>query len=606
MKRNATTSFSVLTSVVFLFILFLVFVLILTNQFLSDFLQNDGPMSSVVIGLSFLLIVIMLVSLCIQLFRFFQDFRANKPGIRFKLRLLLFFGAVVFLSSAPTVILTANLLRNAFDVWFARDTADALHSGVTIALRHNQDKEDSLRAFSNAELLPSLLRNAARDQDTTWDRINQLNQDIGAIQIFSEGRTSVVSLGNRDLWISAQELSGLSANLVTRDIRGETVTLRTLSEIEAAGEQQHVVISLRLPEGFDVAAGAMSRMERKLAEIRELPQSFPLLVFSIYALFFVPLVLIAIMISFYLADEVVRPLGQLEQAVRRVAQGDYSFRLIARRGDAMGHFVDSFNDMVGELERSRNDLKHSERLQTWQDIAQRMAHEIKNPLTPIKLSAERIRRRFEQKDPELEKIIEDGVGVIVQEVSSISNMLTEFRDFARMPQPIPEATDLSELVNNAWQIYQGQNRVRIDMHEVPAGILILVDREQLKQVFKNLFQNAIDAINGDGTIFVRAFTVNRMGQNVVRIHVRDTGPGLSADKLRTVFTPYYTTKPQGSGLGLAIVEKIVIDHGGRIWAESMEGQGASFFIDLPYGHSAPSTPEPYETGEIRVAERDIE
>jgi len=228
-------------------------------------------------------------------------------------------------------------------------------------------------------------------------------------------------------------------------------------------------------------------------------------------------------------------------------------------------------------------LKQSERLQTWQEIAQRMAHEIKNPLTPIKLSAERILRKYHQNSPDFGNILEESSVTIIQEVGAISKLLTEFRDFARLPQPRLEPLKLKELILHTWQIYAGVTKVALDVSDLSDEVTVRVDQGQFMQVFKNLFQNAIDAmaLQTAGTIQVRAFSIDRMGSPLVRIQVRDEGNGIPSENLKDIFAPYFTTKKTGSGLGLAIVEKIILDHSGRIWAESQPGAGSSFFIDLP-------------------------
>jgi two-component system nitrogen regulation sensor histidine kinase NtrY len=124
--------------------------------------------------------------------------------------------------------------------------------------------------------------------------------------------------------------------------------------------------------------------------------------------------------------------------------------------------------------------------------------------------------------------------------------------------------------------------MRLDLSELPDDLMVQVDQGQFMQIFKNLFQNAIDAMSGNpGSIRVRAFSIDRMGAPVIRLQIQDEGSGIAPENLKDIFAPYYTTKKTGSGLGLAIVEKIILDHGGRIWVESQPGSGSSFFIDLP-------------------------
>jgi nitrogen fixation/metabolism regulation signal transduction histidine kinase len=584
MRRSASTSFSFVIFIVFLFILLLVFVLILTNQFLVDFLQNREPVSEPVLFLSGFFILVLAVILAINIVRLILDVKANVFGVHFKLRLVLFFSAVTLMSSAPTLFLTANLLRNAFDVWFIRDTTQSLDIGVGMTALFYKDKSLSLMSLSKSDVLPGIIKGAQDDPERALKRIKSMNPSISALQVFSAKGPALFSAGDSRFWLNRDQLGYLAADQVNPTLLDGVSSLRTLTVLPGgpAGDERRVVLTLRLPDNFESSASFLGSTKQRLDGFSQMQVSFPILVFGVYVLFFIPMLLIAMMVSFFLADEVIRPLIQLEQAVNRVAQGDYSTRLLTRKSDAMGQFVASFNDMVGELEHSRNDLKQTERLQTWQDIAQRMAHEIKNPLTPIRLSAERILRKHHQGSEDFSRILEEGVGTIIQEVGAISGLLTEFRDFARLPQPVLGAVNLRELVLNTWQMYDGITKVSLDVEGLAGNLSIRLDRGQIMQVFKNLFQNAIDAIGPvGGTIWVRSFIMNRMGQHVIRIQVQDSGVGIEADKLREIFNPYFTTKKHGSGLGLAIVEKIILDHGGRIWAESQPGQGTSFFMDLP-------------------------
>ncbi|MEI7850126.1 MAG: ATP-binding protein, partial [Chloroflexota bacterium] len=562
-------------------------------------LQKQEPLSTPVLLLSAVFILVLVVVLGINVIKLIQEVRANVFGIYFKVRLVLFFMAVTLLSSAPTLLLTANLLRNAFDVWFIRDTTQSLEYGVSIAVDYYQDKSTSLMDLTKSEVLPSLLKGALDDPERAYKRIRELNASIGAMQIFRQNGSPVVALGNQRLWLQESELGYLLPGQVNKTALDGVSVLRTISDFSQGkrDEKLRLVLSLQLPDNFEAGAGLLSATQRRLVEFIRLPVTFPMLVFGVYLLFFIPMLLIALMVSFYLADEVIRPLMQLEQAVNRVAQGDYSTRLLSRKNDAMSHFVRSFNEMVGELEHSRNDLKQSERLQTWQDIAQRMAHEIKNPLTPIKLSAERILKKYHQGSEDFPRILEEGIGTIIQEVGSIAGLLTEFRDFARLPQPVLCEVNLRELVLNTWQMYEGITKVNLDISGLTESLALSLDRGQIMQVFKNLFQNAIDAIGSDGgTIWVRSFAMNRMGTQLVRLQVQDSGFGIESDRLREIFNPYFTTKKHGSGLGLAIVEKIILDHGGRIWAESQSGQGTSFFLDLPLTAILRGNNEPYDSG----------
>jgi nitrogen fixation/metabolism regulation signal transduction histidine kinase len=301
-----------------------------------------------------------------------------------------------------------------------------------------------------------------------------------------------------------------------------------------------------------------------------------------YVFFSFPILLLSIMISFILSEEIIRPIVNLEEATRRVAEGDFSFRILARSGDELSLLVSSFNRMVSELERSRLKIMQTEKITAWQEIAQQLAHEIKNPLTPIKLSAQRILRKYQNAPEELGDVLEPGVRSIIREVDSLNHLLQEFRDFARLPNPQRDWVNLHELVEEVAGVYEhSAPELAIQTDGIDRNMMVNADPKQLKQVFGNLFKNAMEAMDRKGQLFVRADLVKKGNSSYCRIQIQDTGPGIHKDSYDKVFNPYFTTKRDGTGLGLSIVERIVFDHKGQIWFETQQGVGTTFFIDLP-------------------------
>ncbi len=590
MRRSTSVSFSVLVGMGLLFFILIIVAVILSNQVVLSFLQDQPkPLLPLeFIGLVF--IAILLGFLCVQIVHLYRAWKKNEPGIRFKLRLVAFFGGIVFLSGFPSAVLTANLLRTSFDVWFVKDTNQALKFGLESTLSLYQLQFEGLKRFWSSDVVPSLVRSALRNPETGWRRILDLQPGLSALQVFDEDRlisqqrstASLSSFGDSEAFLLVEDLQGLTLAQVVKQTKLGQNYLRFMITIEEGSDQaKRLVASVKLGLGFDQQANLLSQTESRLAKYSQLGPSFPLIVFSAYIFFFIPLILLALMMSVYVAEMLIAPLAQLERAVWRVGKGDYGTRLLVRKNDVMATFIMAFNDMTGELERSRRRLMQTERLQTWQDIAQRLAHEIKNPLTPIKLSAERILRKYRQAGPDFAGVLEESVGIIIQEVEGLSHMLSEFRDFARLPAPNPELIDLRELIGETWALFASDTSVAFDDSGLAQGLTLRVDRGQFQQVFKNLFRNALDAVNAKaGALSVNSYEIDKTGRRMVRIHVKDNGTGIPEEKLEAIFNPYYTSKKDGTGLGLAITEKIILDHGGRIWAESKVGQGSSFFIDI--------------------------
>jgi two-component system nitrogen regulation sensor histidine kinase NtrY len=224
------------------------------------------------------------------------------------------------------------------------------------------------------------------------------------------------------------------------------------------------------------------------------------------------------------------------------------------------------------------ELIQAQQLAAWNEAARRIAHEIKNPLTPIRLSAERLLRKHQQGDPGLGAAIEDGVDVIVREVVNLQGMVDEFSRYARMPRPRPTPVDVSRLVHETVNLYQNlKPGVAVD-EAVDGGLPpVRIDGEQIRRALINLLDNAVEATEAPGRVTVSAQPVN----GHLEIQVADTGRGIPPEWREKLFLPYFSTKGRGTGLGLAIVHRIVTDHHGAIRVEDNRPKGTVFTVELP-------------------------
>jgi two-component system nitrogen regulation sensor histidine kinase NtrY len=225
-------------------------------------------------------------------------------------------------------------------------------------------------------------------------------------------------------------------------------------------------------------------------------------------------------------------------------------------------------------------LIRAQKVAAWREVARRLAHEIKNPLTPIQLSAERLRRHFAAASPQAKALVEECSQTIIGEVESLKGLVDEFSQFARMPSPRTVPTDLGQLITDTIALYNGIfTDVRIDQRFAPGVPLVRLDGEQIRRVVINLVDNAIEAMERRGQIVVE--TQLDASNNVVRVIVADDGPGIPAAEREKLFLPYYSTKRRGSGLGLAIVRRIIAEHGGSIDVGDNSPRGTRFTIELP-------------------------
>jgi two-component system nitrogen regulation sensor histidine kinase NtrY len=222
----------------------------------------------------------------------------------------------------------------------------------------------------------------------------------------------------------------------------------------------------------------------------------------------------------------------------------------------------------------------AQKVAAWGEVARKLAHEIKNPLTPIQLSAQRIRRAFLRDDPDFEKVLGECTSAIVNEVDALKNLVDEFAQFARLPAANLAPGSLHDVIEQALSLYDGlfsgvtvERRLGLDIPPVR------LDSDQMKRVLINLVDNAIEATGKQGTVTIS--TEFDRGQGRVRLGVADDGPGIDPADRDKLFVPHFSTKKRGSGLGLAIVSRIVQEHHGTIRVEENPPRGARFVVELP-------------------------
>jgi two-component system nitrogen regulation sensor histidine kinase NtrY len=279
-----------------------------------------------------------------------------------------------------------------------------------------------------------------------------------------------------------------------------------------------------------------------------------------------------------LASRVTRPVEALERAAARVAAGDLEARVGVVAGGEIGELVRAFDDMTAELARSRARLAQAERIAAWREVARRLAHEIKNPLTPIAMSVETLREAHERRRGDFGEIFEEGTRAIGEEVRRLKRIVDEFSRFARLPAPERTPAAPEDLVESVLALFPEPPPGVSISREVEAGLPpVLADRDQVLQLLLNLVRNALDAMPAGGRLELSA----RRADGGVALAVRDSGPGIAAEDLPRVFEPYFTTKEGGTGLGLAIAHRIAEEHGGRLEARSSPGSGATFTLVLP-------------------------
>lgn len=296
----------------------------------------------------------------------------------------------------------------------------------------------------------------------------------------------------------------------------------------------------------------------------------------------VPPVLLVIVMSFLLSFVIARgltkPLSSLSDKMRHFKIGQRSNQLNYKKHDEIGQLVVRYNDMVDELERSAEKLARSERETAWRTMARQIAHEINNPLTPMKLTIQQLQRTKTLGGERFDEYFDKSTRVLIEQIDNLSRIATSFSTFAKMPEIVTEPVNIAEKLYSVITLFRNNNEnVPIRYIGAETGVVALADKEQISQVFNNLIQNALQAIESrvDGDIIV----ILKELRDVVEISVSDNGTGISEDIRDKVFRPNFTTKSTGMGLGLAISKNIVEGSGGSISFDTSD-KGTTFYVRL--------------------------
>ncbi|TSA34520.1 MAG: HAMP domain-containing protein [Porphyromonadaceae bacterium] len=292
------------------------------------------------------------------------------------------------------------------------------------------------------------------------------------------------------------------------------------------------------------------------------------------------LILLTVFLAVVLANQVARPLQLLQSKLAGLRFGRKNQSIEYQRDDEIGRLVKEYNRMVSELQASAEKLARSERESAWREMARQIAHEIKNPLTPMKLSVQHLRKAWKDGAPDLDAYIDRMTTTLIDQIETLSNIANEFSKFAQIPGAHFEPIDLTQKIQRITHLFEDTCKVNlIKNFKGLSEVLIFADPEQVIQVFNNLIRNAIQAV-AEGVEPVVDISIEA-GEDTVIVKVTDNGIGITDDLQSRLFEPNFTTKSSGMGLGLAITKKIMEGSNGKIWFETRKNAGTSFYLEWP-------------------------
>lgn len=314
----------------------------------------------------------------------------------------------------------------------------------------------------------------------------------------------------------------------------------------------------------------------KSNDINKEVSSFLVTLLNVYAF----LLLCAGIVSFFISNSITRPLRFISEKIKRINLEQTNEPIEWKSNDEIGRLISEYNKMIKALEESAKGLAKSERESAWRQMARQIAHEIKNPLTPMKLSIQYLQRAIDENNPNVGELAKKVNRTLIEQIDNLSSIATAFSSFAQMPRPNNEYVNLNQILSDVVSLFGKESSHRITFQSYCEDAIVLADRNQLISVFNNLTKNAIQSLDEIENGQIEVIVLDEYGE--VKVVIIDNGKGIAADDFEKVFVPNFTTKSSGTGLGLAISKQIIDMSRGKIWFESEVGVGTKFYVTLPH------------------------
>ncbi|MCB1140776.1 MAG: HAMP domain-containing protein [Leptospiraceae bacterium] len=530
---------------------------------------------------------------------FYRNHRIKQTGkirsiIRYRLTIAFIF--VSILPSIPVFILSSNVVGRLVESFYRINISDSLRAAkYNISLSERSDLED---LYQKAEFFQKLMQKLP---NPSLDSVYSVATETGMLSISSKYYTGFYK--NKKLNMESFSLSGIY--LKEEFIQEDGMKFPTFHYYSE--DKCFILLKLVLSEDGDyMILGKQTHIgnEKNINNIINTENSYniadlwkekvPFALRLTLGLFSIGMFAVSIIVSFLLARQISRPIVELARATQRVSKGETDFALDLKEEGEMGILIESFNQMTKDLKAKKEELLHIQRVAAWKEVAQRMAHEIKNPLTPIQLSAERIRRKLDTSNREkLDEVIRTGTETIIGQVRVLEHLVKEFSEFARMPTPVLINQSLNPIIEESLNLFKDKPEIIFTTKLSKNLPEVFLDKRLFLGVVNNLIKNAVEAIlsevsdeieNPKGKIHISTRLERKFLRKSVVLSIEDSGPGIPEKLKEKIFEPYFSTKEgHGTGIGLTIVQKTVYDHHGYIYIEESDLGGCNFMIELPTG-----------------------
>ena len=494
---------------------------------------------------------------------------------RLRTKFILVFLVLTMLPAVPVIFLARDLFEKSLGIVMQRN----METGLEAAADMLREQTATQRARLAGDLRRLAGENSLRGQWSNPLALEQLAQKDSIRASYTQ--LAILDVEGSRLWSIQKDTTmswanhALSATDSIDDWGSDSSAVRLSVRLAATEAPAVFLVAERTtPEDFRGRAGqiieALQMFKFLSLENVRLQRGLVLAFLAIY----VPMILLSAAAGLWLSRRITAPLSTLVEATQQVAGGKWHHRIHHEQNDEIGGLAMAFNHMVENLETQQQQVIALEKMAAWREIARVLAHEIKNPLTPIQLMAQQMRDEYRGADEKYRRTIDECARIIDEEVQHLRGLVREFSDFARMPELHLRAGQVNDLLQEVARLYT-HLPLKLDCaNNLP---IIDFDWDYLRRALINLIDNAADAVRDGGSIQLSSRLAEARNIEVI---LADTGKGIAPENLSRIFEPYFSTKKSGMGLGLPIVKRIVEQHRGKITVQTGPGQGTTFTISL--------------------------
>lgn len=452
---------------------------------------------------------------------------------------------------------------------YKRNNIENLSSTSAITLDELQKKarEDSLSfnagTFDNAAATESL-KAVVRDISDVHAVIVNLYDTSGTLQITSDDQ--IYRKGILSTRMDPRAFYHLSALNEVQKVQTETngeITYESIYTVIRNPKTSEKVAFLNIP-----SSATQSGLDQEIS-------NFIVTIINLNAF----IVLVAGMIALFITNRITRTFSVIGDKMKAITLGKSNEEIQWNKEDEIGELVKQYNKMVQQLENSANALAKSEREGAWREMARQVAHEIKNPLTPMKLSIQYLQKAIQNNQPNVKDLTTNVASTLIEQIDHLSKIAADFSQFANIGNRRLEMVDLHNVIGSLLDLYSTNPKVEVTWTPVPQDANMQVDKTHMNRLFTNLLTNAVDACSERQKCLV--VITEELTDNYLTVAIRDNGDGIPGEMQSKIFTPNFTTKTSGTGLGLAMCKGIIEQAGGDIWFQTKEGEGTTFFVKLP-------------------------